>query len=105
MDRAAVWETSVGRLRSHVSKEIFDTWFQGVSLGELSETEARVKVPNRFYRDWLRDHYQGLVEEVLRDATGRQDLRVGFVVTEGEPQEKDAPRESAERPVVVAGTR
>ncbi|TLY22710.1 MAG: chromosomal replication initiator protein DnaA [Nitrospirae bacterium] len=105
MDIAAVWETSVGRLRAQVSKEIFDTWFQGLSLGELNETEARLKVPNSFYRDWLREHYQSLVEDILRDATGHHNLRVGFVVTEAEPQEKDTPREGPERPVVVAGTR
>ena len=87
------------------SKEIFDTWFHGISLGELNETEARVRVPNRFYRDWIRDHYQGLLEQILRDTTGQYNLRVGFVVSEAESPEKASPRESLDRPGVAGGTR
>ncbi len=105
MDVASIWETSVGRLREQVSKEIFDTWFQGISLEELNDSDAKVRVPNRFYRDWIRDHYKGLLEQILRDTTGKYNLRVGFVVSEAEPQEKAAPRESFERPVMAAGPR
>jgi len=36
VDITAIWETSVSQLREQVSKEIFDTWFQSLSLGELN---------------------------------------------------------------------
>src|SRR5437899_2745309 len=103
MDVAAIGERSVGRLREQVSKEIYDTWFQCISLEELNDSDAKVRVPNRFYRDWIRDHYKGLLKQILRDTTGKYNLRVGFVVSEAEPQEKAAPRESFERPVIAGG--
>ena len=98
MDITAIWETSVSQLREQVSKEIFDTWFQSLSLGELNDSEATIRVPNTFYRDWVRDHYQGLFEQTLRGTTGKDHLRVGFVVSEPEAQAKAPSRENVDRP-------
>src|SRR6266849_6409498 len=75
MDITAIWETSVSRLREQVSKEIFDTWFQG------------------------------LLEQILRDRTGKYHLRVGFVVSESEAQAKAPSRENLDRPGGTGGLR
>jgi len=105
VDITAIWETSVSQLREQVSKEIFDTWFQSLSLGELNDSEATIRVPNRFYRDWVRDHYQGLFEQTLRNTTGKDHLRVGFVVSEPEAQAKAPSRENLDRPGGTGGLR
>ena len=96
---------SVGILRERVAKDIFDTWFQELSLGSLGENEATVRVPNRFFRDWIRDHYQVTIEEVLQRATGKQNLRVNFEVTEMEPVGRTTPGAVLDRPAGISGTR
>jgi len=88
-----------------VSKDTFDTWFQDLSLGNLTEGEATIRVPNRFFRDWIRDHYQAMLEEVLRGATGKPNLRIGFAVMEGEAPGAVMTREGFDRPVSSAGAR
>ena len=105
MDTTSIWQTSVEILKERVAKDIFDTWFQELSLGVLGETEATVRVPNRFFRDWIRDHYQVTIEEVLRSATGKQNLRVNFEVMEMEPPGRMVSGAVLDRPAGASGTR
>ena len=114
MELATIWQSSVGLLKERVPKETFDTWFQSLSLGTISEHEAIISVPNRFFRDWIREHYQAVLEEVLRSVTGRQGLHVGYAVSEAdvglppaetEPSGRPRSRESVERPQSMTGTR
>lgn len=105
VDLNSVWQASAALLRERVSPEAFDTWFREIAIGSITEHEAAVKVPNRFFRDWIREHYQVILEDVLGSVTGRPGLRVSYVLPETEPQEKTAPRENADRPASVGATR
>ena len=84
MDLASIWQSTVGLLKERVPKETFDTWFQDLALGNISESEATIRVSNRFVRDWIREHHHATLEEVLGDATGRRGLHVGYIVSEGD---------------------
>jgi len=88
-----------------VSKEVFDTWFRDINIGTITDQEATVKVPNRFFRDWIREHYQVVLEDVLGSVVGRPGLRVSYVLPETEPQERPAVREGTERPATGSGAR
>jgi len=85
---SCVWEEAVGLLQERASKDVFETWFKDTALGELHENEAILSVPNKFFRDWIRDHYQALLEEVLGCIVGRPDLRVNYSLREAVPVEK-----------------
>ena len=97
VDLSAIWEASTALLKERTSKEVYDTWLQNICLGNISENEATLSVPNTFYRDWIREHYQGLLEEVLGAAAGRSGFRITYAMRETEPTEKPAPREATER--------
>jgi chromosomal replication initiator protein len=105
VDLSSVWQSSEALLKARVSKEAYDTWFREISIGSIAENEATVKVPNRFFRDWIREHYQVILEDVLASVTGRPGLRVSYILPEAEPQEKAPLREGTERPAGLGTTR
>src|SRR6185295_15281016 len=94
-----VWSEATALLKERAPKDVFETWFKDLSIGNISENEAMVNVPNRFFRDWIREHYQSLLEEVLCAAIGRPGLRVNYVLSEAEVLEKPIPMREPERPV------
>jgi chromosomal replication initiator protein len=94
-----VWSEATALLKERAPKDVFETWFKDLSIGNISENEAMVNVPNRFFRDWIREHYQSLLEEVLCAAIGRPGLRVNYLLSEAEVLEKPIPMREPERPV------
>ncbi len=79
---ATVWNDAAVLLKEHTSKDVFETWFRELSIGNISETEAILNVPNKFFRDWIRDHYQSVLEEALGTAMGRSGLRVNYALSD-----------------------
>ena len=55
----------------------------------IDEQDARLAVPNRFFRDWLMDNYHNVIADSLRAATGRS-YRIDFVITHEKRQQENA---------------
>jgi len=80
-------------LRSAVAERLgddrFGLWFgEGVRLG-VDGDALTVGVPNRFFLDWIHDHYAGELQDAAADVAGRPlrlDLRI---VDEQEPEVGD----------------
>lgn len=98
MDAATVWRESAVILKTRVTPDVFTTWFQDLSLAMISDGEATIRVPNRFFRDWIREHYQTMLEEVLGQVADKKGLRVAYAITE--PDTHSTGRAPAERPAV-----
>lgn len=62
----------------------------------IDEQDARIAVPNRFFRDWLMDNYQNVIADSLRAATGRS-YRIDFVITYEKRQENISMSPPAEK--------
>jgi len=84
-----------------VSKDVYDTWFHDISIENISDYEAMLRVPNRFFRDWIRDHYQAILEDVIGQVAEKRGLRVAYTISEPEAPGKEGLREAIER---VPGT-
>jgi chromosomal replication initiator protein len=94
-----VWNEVEALLKERAPKDVFETWFKDLSIGNISETEATVNVPNRFFRDWIREHYQSLLEEVVSTAMGTQGVRVNYLLSEAEAPERPIMVREPDRPV------
>lgn len=105
MDVATLWQASSGILKERVSRDVYDTWFKDISIENISDYEATIRVPNRFFRDWIRDHYQAILEDVLGQVAEKRDLRVAYTISEPEEKGKEALREAIERAPIAVSTR
>ena len=62
-----LWDQVLTRIETKVNRHSFYTWFKPTSFVSDGDGELVVRVPNAFFRDWLRKHYAGLIEEALKD--------------------------------------
>ncbi len=61
-----VWKTALTSLRGKLSSENFGTWLAPIVFDGLSDRTLSLRIPNRFYQDWITNHYQDLLFESLK---------------------------------------
>jgi chromosomal replication initiator protein len=101
----SVWDEVSAALKERASLDVYETWFKDLSIGNIDGNDVTISVPNRFFRDWIRDHYQGLLEEVLGTAVGRSGLRVSYALREAETSLKTASAHQVDIPPQASPTR
>ncbi len=80
MSVQSVWQEALHYIQEKVPKEIYDTWFTPVHLERIDESMAQIAVPNKFFGDWLHQHYGSLLAEAVANARGGGDVNVSFIV-------------------------
>ena len=91
-----IWGRVLERIQGQMDPQTFDTWFRPTSLASSNEETLQVCVPNEIFRDWLRERYTTLIEDVLEDlsdAPRRVEFRVG-VEAPAPPPVVDEPRQA-----------
>ena len=70
MDYSSVWDKCLFTIRQHVNNQSFKTWFEPIRPVNLRETSLTIQVPNRFFYEWLEEHYVGLLKMTIRKELG-----------------------------------
>jgi len=81
-----IWTKALDLIRAETEQQSFRTWFEPARPLELTDGTIKVEVPNRFFADWLEEHYQSLISRALREASG-QEIQVAFQVSHRRPDE------------------
>jgi chromosomal replication initiator protein len=92
-----LWESALASLRDRLSEENFRTWLEPVQLEQLEGQTVTLRIPNRFYADWISSHYLDLILESLSSEAGVDSLEVDWLVDEQLQQKLDAKAEEARR--------
>jgi chromosomal replication initiator protein len=79
-----LWTEVSGRLREALNESTYRTWFGEAEGTELDGDVFVLSTPNDFTREWIENHFRGLVEAAVRDTLG-EDRRVEIVVRRAEP--------------------
>jgi len=75
-----IWGSAQEQLRSMLSADTYNLWFAPLRARGFDGDCVVLEVANDFCEVWLKDNYQGLLQDVLSVAGARQ-LRASFVVT------------------------
>jgi len=62
---AQQWEQALIKIKERLGKQNFETWIQPVHFVARNRNEVRLAVPNRFFGDWLTEHFLKQIEEIL----------------------------------------
>jgi len=65
-----LWEDVLSILKPEMNNESFDLWFRPIKALSVESNRLVLQVPNAFFADWLRDHYQARIETLLKERTG-----------------------------------
>jgi chromosomal replication initiator protein len=105
-----LWEQALGQLRDRLSGENFDTWLAPVRCDGVENGSVVLRIPNRFFQDWISSNYLDLILEVLHEHSGSDELQVRWVVDEdlqprpARPEPAAPPPAPAAQPSLHAGT-
>ena len=81
-DAVKVWDAGETALRTQLAEATWHAWFQGVRAVRLDGDVLVLAVPSTVACERIRSSYRGLLDDSLRDATGR-DIRVELLVDTG----------------------
>jgi chromosomal replication initiator protein len=76
-----LWEEVSGRLQGALNETTYRTWFAATGGVELTDDTFAISVPNDFTREWIEEHFLGLIRAVVRDVIGRE-LRVQLTIVD-----------------------
>jgi chromosomal replication initiator protein len=65
-----LWDDVVSILKPQMNNESFDLWFRPIKALSAEGNRLVLQVPNAFFADWLRDHYQARIETLLKERSG-----------------------------------
>src|SRR5258708_26570938 len=74
-----LWEDVLSILKPEMNDESYDLWFRPIQPLSLDRSRLVLQVPNAFFADWLRDHYQKRIEILLKERSGEA-LTLSFQV-------------------------
>jgi chromosomal replication initiator protein len=76
-----IWEQIRGSLKESLEEHHFQTWIQPIQAEVGANQTLTLKVPNKFVRDWIRDHYYQLILTELKTFT-EQEWSLNFIIDE-----------------------
>jgi chromosomal replication initiator protein len=98
------WQSALSDMRTRLSAENFETWLAPIGWGGCEGHKLRLRIPNKFYADWIRTHYLDILLGLIRDKSGVQNIDVSWEVDERIAEEltriEARARESAPPPPV-----
>ncbi len=86
-----VWAQVLSAVGKRVSQQCFDTWFRPVAFVGRDDASLRIRVPNDNFRQWLLDNYAPLLDESVREATGKPLQVVVLVENQAAPAPAPVP--------------
>ncbi len=98
-----LWEDVLSILKPQMNNESFDLWFRPIKALSLEGGRLVLQVPNAFFADWLRDHYQARIEALLKERSN-ESVTLSFSVQQPVPDLlKPATPAPPPAPLIVPG--
>ncbi len=75
-----MWNRCLELIEERVGKGAFDLWFRPIKAKQMKEDQLILEMPNRFYREWVEENYSQMINDTVREITGR-DFDIRFRVS------------------------
>jgi chromosomal replication initiator protein len=104
-----VWQNAADRMREFLGQVGYETWITPLNFIDLHGRTAIIEAPNRFFRDWVKDRYLELMQQLFSTEVG-ESVEISLNVREdgsrGETLNGNSSRNSNDQPsnAVANGT-
>lgn len=71
-DHVQVWQNCLALIQEKVPVQSYNTWFEPVVPVNLEGSILTIQVPNRFFYEWLEEHYINVLKEVIKQEIGEE---------------------------------
>ncbi len=69
-DYTGVWDLCLHTIKKSINDQNFKTWFEPIRPVKLESHSLTIQVPNKFFYEWLEEHYVSLLKKTIRDTLG-----------------------------------
>src|SRR5688572_7645351 len=76
-----LWNQALAEVKERIGKQNYDAWIKPIRFVSRNKSEIKLEVPNKFFRDWLTEHYLSKFEDVLI-SLAKDSVRFVFKVNE-----------------------
>ena len=103
MAKNKIWKETLDKLEQVLNPQHFATWIKPIIFVSIEDNYINLKVPNKFFLDWIKDNYSTIITEIISEEDGN-DYKIKFkiasqTVTENKKSEKK--QESIIKEVVI----
>lgn len=67
----SVWKNCLSFIEDNISNQAYKTWFEPIEAVSLTENSLSIKVPSKFFYEWLEEHYVELLKSALTKELGK----------------------------------
>jgi chromosomal replication initiator protein len=92
-----MWSRVKELLKSELNEQAYTTWIGPTSIAASSDDVVTLTVPNKFFQEWLLEHYATLISSAIKTVFGKE-MRLEFVFDE-------APQNTLRKDIKVALTK
>ena len=78
-DNNKLWNQCLDYIKSNVSEQAFETWFNSIKMVACSGEEITLQVPNRFHYEWLESKYSKTISGAIQKVFGSS-LKINYSV-------------------------
>ncbi|MCB0666628.1 MAG: chromosomal replication initiator protein DnaA [Saprospiraceae bacterium] len=65
-----IWANCLHIIRENVNPQSFKTWFEPIKPVGLDGESLTIQVPNKFFYEWLEEHYVSLLKKAVKSQLG-----------------------------------
>lgn len=94
-DIDTVWDNCLHTIKKNVNTQSFKTWFEPIKPVQLVADALTIQVPNKFFYEWLEEHYVALLKKTIRDelgSSGKLEYQIRLNKMQNKPKPIDANR-------------
>lgn len=110
MSQTGYWQICLEKLEDELPEQEFNMWLRPLQAVEESES-LTLLAPNRFVADWVKQHFQGKIAEIIETTTGSPvtvNVDVGSQAVAPQPQNPSTgdakrPKDTSERSPYAPG--
>jgi chromosomal replication initiator protein len=67
MNIEEAWTKAIDAIGTKVGAQAFDLWFRPLKLVQFQDHNVVLEVPNKFFKEWIEDHYPGIIPETIKE--------------------------------------
>lgn len=69
-DHILVWKNCLNIIRKSIDSQPYKTWFEPIRPIKLSGEILTIQVPNKFFYEWLEEHYVDVLRKAIKGELG-----------------------------------
>jgi chromosomal replication initiator protein len=83
-----LWSKVIDSLKERVGQQNFDIWIKPIHFISIEGESVELEVPNRFFREWINEHYSRHIKDVFSFQT-QKPCHLQFRIRNEKTNEKD----------------